>query len=215
VTPLDYQLLDELGVSDQDRRLVEGVIALFEPEHGARGGLLLDLVDVVGQSVEDDEPLQATVERLAEVEPKLDDVAPFTFVPMKVMAHVMFRGATLLEPDAPIGDSVPHLMNRVQARLLDNPTYLVLRQSVGDRLDEFLELTVGNRSFYNFGRQSLTRRGPSHYLLDARETYAKWGELTVPSYIRALFADFEVEGEVTLTPRTAHRFVAEMAWDPR
>lgn len=188
----------EFGDAQSSEQFVT-MLHSFDPDHGVRA--------VMEHAMR--ETLEACCpERMPQYLAMLaatPEVSPFSFRPLSAHALLFFRVATLAEPGLSLLESAHRQVMRGMEHGSKGILLSMALRAAGGSLSEFLELTMRDQPFQNFGQRSLHRLGPRAYELVVTNDYPLWTECVVPPFMRWLFGHYGVAGELefdALGPRS-------------
>jgi hypothetical protein len=200
------QLVELLNLSGADKDWFTKILELFKPNHGIRSIAL----DDIRSGFQDLKP--ELLDQYDSFRALLPTVAPFSFVPVEMMALLTARAGTLARPGLGLREAASRWSRLGSKRFFKNPLFLMSRQAADNKFEDFLEMSANNQVF-NFGQTKLYRVGPRHYEQVCIEQYSEWGEVTTMPFFESLLEEFQLKGKVEFEARGPYEFQIDIQWD--
>lgn len=200
-------LIDQLRLSPENSAQLSSMIAGFNPQHGMRKVNILDVEKTLTDRFP--EHLDAFQRFVAQI-----PLPPgrFAFIYQGYHALIYFRAASLAFPGLPLLEMGQRWTEIGMERFLSNPTYQMIRRACGDSFTEYCEITFRDDPFSNYGTTTLHKIAPRHYEIYLTETYSDYLSFLLPTYIKAVYEDFGVDGEVVFEKLNPNSFVVTLTW---
>lgn len=200
------QLVDMFGVSDDDKRWFLKVLGVFKPQHGVRSIAL----DDIRSGLQDMKP--EAVDTYDAFRKLLPTAAPFSFLPVDVMALLSARAGTLAWPGLPLQEAARRWSRYGSKRFFKNPLFLMTRQAADNKFEDYLEMSADNNQVMNFGQSKTYRVGPGHYEQVVTDQYSAWAEVSMLPFLESLLEEFGLEGRVEFEAQGPYAFKLDIIW---